>query len=150
MNQYAQYLINKNISKLPVSWAGLDDENLTNGTRNGVNGHHRNGASKQLPSSFLEKTAVRTIYGLVPLKHALDWPVFASYDELAGCAAYMGGRIPTFEETRSIYAYAEALKKKKEAEKQLGRTVPAVNAYVLPPFPLFLTLTNTYMPSTAT
>lgn len=43
----------------------------------------------------------------------------------------MGGRIPTFEETRSIYAYAEALKKKKEAERQLGRTVPAVNAYVL-------------------
>ncbi|KAK3338281.1 C-type lectin protein [Neurospora tetraspora] len=128
--EYAQYLINKNISKLPVSWAGLDDENLTNGTRNGVNGHHRNGASKQLPSSFLEKTAVRTIYGLVPLKHALDWPVFASYDELAGCAAYMGGRIPTFEETRSIYAYAEALKKKKEAEKQLGRTVPAVNAHL--------------------
>ncbi|KAJ4380386.1 Ergothioneine biosynthesis protein 1 [Neurospora sp. IMI 360204] len=130
--EYAQYLINKNIDKLPVSWARLDDENLTNGTTNSVNGHsHSNGTSKQqLPSSFLEKTAVRTIYGLVALKHALNWPVFASYDELAGCAAYMGGRIPTFEETRSIYAYAEALKKKKEAERQLGRTVPAVNAHL--------------------
>ncbi|KAK3398563.1 C-type lectin protein [Sordaria brevicollis] len=121
--EYAQYMHSKNIDKLPASWARLD----TNET-NGVNGQS-NGTSK-VPSSFIEKTAVRTVYGLVPLKDALDWPVFASYDELAGCAAYMGGRIPTFEETRSIYAYAEALKKKKEAERQLGRTVPAVNAHL--------------------
>ncbi|KAK3955448.1 C-type lectin protein [Pseudoneurospora amorphoporcata] len=126
--EYARYMYSKNIDKLPASWARLD-ENVTNGT-NGVN-DHSNGTSK-IPSSFLEKTAVRTVYGLVPLKLALDWPVFASYDELVGCAAYMGGRIPTFEETRSIYAYAEALKKKKkeEAERQLGRTVPAVNAHL--------------------
>ena len=69
---------------------------------------------------------MRTVFGLVPLKHALDWPVFASYDELAGCAEWMGGRIPTFEEARSIYAHAESLRKK-EAEKKLGKTVPAVN-----------------------
>lgn len=122
--EYAQYMYNKNIDKLPASWARLDGKNETNG----VNGQG-NGTSK-VPSSFIEKTAVRTVYGLIPLKYALDWPVFASYDELAGCAAYMGGRIPTFEETRSIYAYAEALKKKKEAERQLGRTVPAVNAHL--------------------
>ncbi|EGO59462.1 hypothetical protein NEUTE1DRAFT_145472 [Neurospora tetrasperma FGSC 2508] len=129
--EYAQYLLEKNIDKLPASWARLDNEKIANGTTNSVSGHHSNRTSKQqLPSSFLEKTAVRTVYGLVPLKHALDWPVFASYDELAGCAAYMGGRIPTFEETRSIYAYADALKKKKEAERQLGRTVPAVNAHL--------------------
>lgn len=75
---------------------------------------------------------MRTVYGLVPLKHALDWPVFASYDELKGCAAWMGGRIPTFEEARSVYTHVEALKKK-EAEKQLSQTVPAVNGYVTPP-----------------
>lgn len=62
----------------------------------------------------------------MPLKYALDWPVFASYDELAGCAAWMGGRIPTFEEARSIYAYVEFIKRK-EAENKLGSTVPAVN-----------------------
>lgn len=72
---------------------------------------------------------VRTVYGLVPLQYALDWPLFASYDELAGCAKWMGGRIPTFEETRSIYHYVDALKIK-EAERQLGKTVPAVNGYV--------------------
>lgn len=65
----------------------------------------------------------------MPLKHALDWPVFASYDELAGCAAWMGGRIPTFEEARSVYAHVEVLKKK-QLENQLSGTVPAVNGYV--------------------
>lgn len=68
------------------------------------------------------------MYGLVPLKHALYWPVFASYDELAGCASWMGGRIPTFEEARSIYSHVDGLKIK-EAEQHLGKTVPAVNAY---------------------
>ena len=66
------------------------------------------------------------MYGLVPLKYALDWPVFASYDELAGCAAWMGGRIPTFEEAKSIYAYVNK-QKRADAERILSKTVPAVN-----------------------
>ncbi|WYZ45172.1 hypothetical protein EsH8_VIII_000488 [Colletotrichum jinshuiense] len=100
----------------------------TNGVTNGqVNGHH-NGEST-LPESFLEGIAVRTVYGLVPLKYALDWPIFASYDELSGCAAWMGGRIPKFEEARSIYTYVHSLKKM-EAERTLGRTVPAVNGHL--------------------
>lgn len=70
---------------------------------------------------------MRTIYGLVALKQALDWPVFASYDELAGCAAWMGGRIPTFEEARSIYAYVH-MQKKDVAASKLTKKVPAVNA----------------------
>ena len=78
----------------------------------------------------------------MPLKNALDWPVFASYDELQSCAAWMGGRIPTFEEARSVYTHVEALKKK-EAEKHLSRMVPAVNGYVAPPpLPPSLTFTN--------
>ena len=89
-----------------------------------TNGIHRH--SPSLPPGFLENLSVRTVYGLVPLKLALDWPVFASYDELSGCAAWMGGRIPTLEETRSIYAHAEELKGE-VAEKTLGKTVPAVN-----------------------
>jgi L-histidine Nalpha-methyltransferase / hercynylcysteine S-oxide synthase len=143
------------ITELPASWAKLQaapepveklpTTNGTNGRTNGytngyhngntngyTNGHvngrvngHSNGV-QELPDSFLEGNAVRTVYGLVPLKFALDWPVFASYDEIAGCAAWMGGRIPTFEEARSIYAYADSLKKE-QAERQLGKTVPAVN-----------------------
>lgn len=66
------------------------------------------------------------MYGLVPLEYALDWPVQASYDELAGCAAWMGGRIPTLEEAKSIYAYVN-MQKRAQAEHKLGKTVPAVN-----------------------
>jgi hypothetical protein len=74
---------------------------------------------------------VRTVYGSVPFRWALDWPVSASYDELAGCAQWMGGRIPTVEEARSIYLYSHMLKK--EAEQKLTKTVPAVNGYVKEP-----------------
>lgn len=83
-----------------------------------------------LTKAYLEGKAVRTVYGLVPLKLALDWPVSASYDELSGCASWMGGRIPTLEEARSIYSHVDHLKMK-EAEQHLGKTVPAVNGYVI-------------------
>lgn len=129
-------MYSEDVTKLPASWAEVRNSSTTsaekNGGRNGtngVNGHsngHCNGVSG-LPKSFLKGKAVRTVYGLVPLEYALDWPVFASYDELKGCAAYLGGRIPTFEEARSIYHYAEVMKGEK-AERQLGKTVPAVNA----------------------
>lgn len=124
------------VTKMPASWAEVDavpdGEYATNG--NGlVNGNMANGHSNghtagtdHLPKSFLDGKAVRTVYGLVPLKYALDWPVFASYDELAGCASWMGGRIPTADEARSIYAHVN-IAKKAEAERKLGKTVPAVN-----------------------
>lgn len=101
-----------------------EGKSQTNGHANG-NGCHTNG-SVELPQSYLDAIAVRTVYGPVPLKLALDWPVFASYDELSRCAAWMGGRIPTFEEARSIYNYVNRIKKM-EAERKLGKTVPAVN-----------------------
>ena len=62
---------------------------------NGVNGQYMNGDTAFY--DFLNDKAVRTVYGPVPLKYALDWPVSASYDELVGCAAYMGGRIPSMD-----------------------------------------------------
>ncbi|RDW69485.1 hypothetical protein BP6252_08505 [Coleophoma cylindrospora] len=158
--EYARYLEQTNQSKIPASWAEtkIKETPYQNGTTNGhsngyTNGHasgHQNGGTNGYPSGhtetpltkeFLEGKSVRTVYGLIPLKFALDWPVFASYDELAGCAKWMGGRIPTAEETRSIYKYANTLKMK-EAERHLGKTVPAVNSHLLndgveesPPFP---------------
>lgn len=101
----------------------------TNGSAH-TNGHAHDDDTS-LPKSYLEDKAVRTVYGLVPLKNALDWPIFASYNELAGCASWMGGRIPTFEEARSIYEYVCRLKRD-EAERKLGKTVPAVNGLVSP------------------
>ncbi|KAL2021332.1 hypothetical protein VTK56DRAFT_7303 [Thermocarpiscus australiensis] len=147
--EYAQYMYSTGITKVPASWAltagaspserdggvklanGVKDRDVQRGT-NGCGDNDSKGGTNGIaavPESFLEGKAVRTVYGLVPLKLALDWPVFASYDELSACAKWMGGRIPTFEEARSIYAHAES-RKKKEAEKQLGRTVPAVNAHL--------------------
>ncbi|OTB00076.1 hypothetical protein M426DRAFT_244532 [Hypoxylon sp. CI-4A] len=132
--EYAAYLYNTKNTQLPASWvdenlhhANADDGHVnghSNGSTNGTNGQY------SVPSSFLEGKAVRTVYGLVPLIDALDWPVFASYDELTGCAAYLGGRIPTFEEARSVYSYASCVGGK-EAERQLGKTVPAVNAHLV-------------------
>jgi L-histidine Nalpha-methyltransferase / hercynylcysteine S-oxide synthase len=137
--QYAQYMYDSRITHLPASWAKTDTDKAINGYSNGytnvieMNGHG-SGASNgnlndigELPTSFLDDKAVRTVYGLVPLKDALDWPIFASYDELSGCASWMGGRIPTVDEVRSIYAHVNVLKRE-EAERKLGKTVPAVNA----------------------
>ncbi|KAK3353194.1 C-type lectin protein [Lasiosphaeria hispida] len=149
--EYAQYMYSLHITRLPAFWAQADEvtTKAVNGkitAINGVHGHgngyvnaHANGSSGHanghatgtpaLPELFLEGKAVRTVYGLVPLKYALDWPIFASYDELVGCAAWMGGRIPSFEEARSIYTHVDALKKKK-VERQLGETVSAINGHL--------------------
>ncbi|KAI1497703.1 C-type lectin protein [Biscogniauxia marginata] len=129
--EYAWYMCDMKTTKLPASWAEEKQE-PTDGANGHVKGHSYDLANgeKSLPSLFLKGKAVRTVYGLVPLEHALDWPIFASYDELAGCAAWMGGRIPTFEEARSIYAYVD-ITKRKQVERTLGSTVPAVNAHLV-------------------
>ena len=62
-------------------------------------------------------------------KFALEWSVMASYDELSAYATWSGGRIPTMEEVKSVYAYAEE-RKMKEVENSLGKTIPAVNGLV--------------------
>lgn len=133
--QFAYYLQATHNSKIPESWAeipssGAGNDEHPNGISNGYTNGTSNGAhSVPLTKAYLEGKSVRTVYGLVPLKYALDWPVFASYDELAGCANWMGGRIPTAEEARSIYSHVDGLKVK-EAEQHLGKTVPAVNGSV--------------------
>lgn len=105
--------------QIPASWSTSDT-----GRANGSSA--TNGVDSSLPDSFLDGKVVRTVYGDVPLRLALDWPVFASYDELSGCAAWMGGRIPTLEEARSIYAYVDA-RKKMLLQSKLAAKVPAVN-----------------------
>ncbi|KAJ4300534.1 hypothetical protein N0V88_003212 [Collariella sp. IMI 366227] len=132
--EYARYMHSTHTTKIPASWAHAPGTSQTNGevaatNSVNVNGNGHTDGSSTLPESFLEGKAVRTVYGLVPLKYALDWPIFASYDELAGCAAWMGGRIPTFEEARSIYTHVDA-RKKEEAQKKLSQMVPAVNGHL--------------------
>lgn len=142
---YATYLAENGIKKLPASWdVASDNGHVVNGVTNAfingsndslVNGVIDNCCNGEGPKAadsgralqeFLSGKTIKTVYGAIPLEYALDWPVFASYDELAGCASWMGGRIPTVDEVRSIYAYAEEFNTK-EAGKTLGKMIPAVN-----------------------
>ncbi|POS88303.1 hypothetical protein EPUL_000094 [Erysiphe pulchra] len=105
---------------IPASWAfSYKPRNHANGHSN--DSHTKNSSLKchlnetdifSLTRESSENVYVRTLYGLVPLKYALDWPVSASYDELAECANWMNARIPTFEEARSIYSYVEKQRSK--------------------------------------
>jgi L-histidine Nalpha-methyltransferase / hercynylcysteine S-oxide synthase len=105
--EYAKYMVETGKDHLPASWTTLHAANGVNGVNgvkgHGVNGHHTNGIHENgySVSDFVQDKAVRTVHGMVPLKYALHWPAAASFEELAACAKYMGGRIPTLEEARS-------------------------------------------------
>ncbi|GAA5881500.1 hypothetical protein JCM3774_000137 [Rhodotorula dairenensis] len=54
-----------------------------------------------IPSSWTDETGevcVKTLFGLVPLKLAEEWPVAASAEQLEQFAKSKGGRLPTFGE----------------------------------------------------
>jgi len=105
--EYARYLANTKNMSMPASWT-IDTTTRPDSAKGDLDGD----------SDFqhvIRDKALLTLYGPVPLMYALDWPVSASYDELNSCAKYMGGRIPTMEEARSIYEYAAQLKRR-EAE----------------------------------
>lgn len=129
--EYAEYLLKTGKTSIPASWCdgtsstagkepSLKRDSVINGSANGLSHVSHNLTSGKY---------VKTVFGMVPLDHALNWPVIASYDELAGCAQWMGGRIPTIEETRSIYNFVER-SKSQAFEKALGNTIPAVNGSV--------------------
>jgi L-histidine Nalpha-methyltransferase / hercynylcysteine S-oxide synthase len=129
---YARYLEETQQQDLPALWASSAD--IHKATPPNSNGHPIvNGADFEVDDqpkcptpAFLEGKYVKTLYGPVPLKYALDWPVIASYDELHGCAKWMGGRIPTAEEVQNIYSYVDVLKVK-EAEGVQASRIAAVN-----------------------
>lgn len=124
---YVRYLTETGFQMLPASWSMNHDGTRASSAAGyqfeNRDTHSLNGA---LRKTFLDGKFVRTVYGPVALEHTLAWPVIASYDELAGCASWMGGRIPTADEVRSIYYHAE-LSKMKEAEKVQAKKISAVN-----------------------
>lgn len=125
--EYAMYLERNGIKVLPASWVSSRRDS---GTGMPEKMDDQVDSTSGPSQGFVRDKAVRTVYGLVPLKYAMDWPISASYDELLGCAAWMGGRIPTMEEARSIYRYAEEMKGK-ESEKVNARNIPAVNGHLV-------------------
>ncbi|KAJ9235084.1 hypothetical protein DTO207G8_8919 [Paecilomyces variotii] len=93
--EFAHYMQENRIKNWPASW--IPTSNESNG-------------SIASNSELISKLSVRTVFGPVPLELAADWPVIASYDELAGYAEWKNCRLPTFEEARSIYKHSALLK----------------------------------------
>ncbi|KAL4962527.1 DUF323 domain protein [Aspergillus stella-maris] len=94
--EYASYLHQYQLPSPPASWVENTQDSVSNG----------HSSSEE----YLERFAVRTVYGPVPLKFAQDWPVIASYEELERYASWKNCRLPTFEEAKSIYAHSAGLK----------------------------------------
>ncbi|KAI9781617.1 MAG: hypothetical protein M1839_005834 [Geoglossum umbratile] len=132
--EYARYLEATNEQGLPASWISEPYAHGLSQTNGGKDGHangssgHANG-SKPPSQDYLDGKFVRTFFGKVPLAQTLHWPVVASYDELAGCAKWMNGRIPTANEVRSIYAHVDKAKAK-GVEHVLSSTFSAVNGHL--------------------
>lgn len=102
--EYAQYLQANRMRTAPISWVPIhegQDYPFAKGICESKPG---------CPKQHLENFAVRTVFGLVPLALARDWPVIASYDELVSYAKWMECRIPTFEEAQSIYKHSDNLR----------------------------------------
>jgi formylglycine-generating enzyme required for sulfatase activity len=106
--EYARYIQALRLQTLPASWVHTRSEKEYPISQ-GLHMSHSGGSSSAAQIQF-EDVAVRTVFGPVPLEHAQDWPLVASYDEFANYAKWMECRIPTFEETRSIYMHSEKLR----------------------------------------
>jgi hypothetical protein len=102
--EYAKYLQATRQRRRPESWV------LTHPDENYPISKGVTLESSQATKDFMANFAVRTVFGPVPLEFAQDWPVMASYDELSQYAEWVGCRIPTYEEVKSIYYYSAQLK----------------------------------------
>jgi len=136
VGDYVDYLASQSWAKgiptpaqIPASWMHNDNpcpsEDLSPGER------------------ILTSFSLKTFFGPLPLTncYALALPAVASYGELAGCAKWLGGRIPTQEEVVSIYEFRAG---QSTAVEKDSRTISAVNGQMnaygvteTPPLDLF-------------
>lgn len=129
--EYAEYLRETHSTAIPASWtittSGTTSSDCSDKvvTANGLSDTDRDHTA--CPRyDLLKDISVRTVHGPIPLRYARHWPVMASYDELSGYAKWSDGRIPTFEEVRSIYSHVEATKQE-VPEKISSSLISAVN-----------------------
>ena len=134
---YAKYLAESGSTTFPKSWTVDPCGDVE--TANTSPDHLINGYASAVDESYLQGKAVKTVFGPVPLLFALDWPVWGSYDELSSCADWFGGRIPTEEEAKSIYAHSEDLKAKSKKQSN-GRDNNLKSSKVSSTEPLHLDL----------
>ncbi|KAI1610939.1 C-type lectin protein [Exophiala viscosa] len=127
--EYARFLEVTHQTSFPASWNTTTTSATKTGAHtNGTNGHSTSSGAVASPA-WIEGKAVRTVYGLIPLKYALDWPVMASYNELASYAEWSNGRIPTLEEARSLYKYVQD-QQATTMEKVPSGLISAVNGHL--------------------
>lgn len=113
--EYAAFLEQTSDRRLPASWidtaktSTAQEAERSDSTTDATPGRMTVDTEIASPA-YQSGKFVKTMYGLIPLKYALDWPVMASYDELAAYAQWAGGRIPSFEEAKNIYQYVESQK----------------------------------------
>ncbi|KAJ6102358.1 Ergothioneine biosynthesis protein 1 [Penicillium sp. IBT 16267x] len=112
--EYAKYLQANRSRAIPASWLLVHPDQAYPIAK---------GISRSSPGAteeYLNNFAVRTVLGSVPLELAHDWPVIASYDELANYAKWVECRIPTFEEVKSIYQFSDRLKEDTSIQRSNG------------------------------
>ncbi|GMG32564.1 unnamed protein product [Aspergillus oryzae] len=97
---YAIYLVKTSQKDcLLVTWStvsGLPDRSIASSPQ-----------SDPVIEEFIDGLALKTVYGLLPVRLALDWPIYTSYNEAEGYAEWAGARLPTLHEARSIHRQVE-------------------------------------------
>jgi EasF-like predicted methyltransferase len=129
--EYARYLEETGFEMLPASWimGGENGDCVDDVLLERANEAFGGGTSLVASNSFTAGKRIRTVFGLVPLEYALDWPIMASYDELDSFAKWAGGRIPSYEEVKSLHHYAEI--GKADAVNMNSSLISAVNGLVV-------------------
>lgn len=107
--EYAKYLQATGNQNYPASWMFSSEQKGSIVKGIGSTGAQA-GSSSTVASLPLDRVSIRTVFGPVSFQMAQDWPLSASYDEVARYAKWMNCRIPTFEEARSIYHYSDQMK----------------------------------------
>jgi hypothetical protein len=66
-----------------------------------------NGQNGDEVKDFIDRLVTQTVYGQIPLRLALDWPIYTSSNEAERYANWVGARMPTLHEVRSIHRQIE-------------------------------------------
>ncbi|KAH7147825.1 C-type lectin protein [Fusarium sp. MPI-SDFR-AT-0072] len=92
--EYAKYVVSVKESQTPATWSKT-----------------RDARGDEDYTTFVARHSIKTVWGPLPLSQALDWPVMASFDEVERYAQWVGARLATLHELRSIHEHVERRRK---------------------------------------